>query len=444
MQVEIENLTPLEKKILVRIPADVTTREMEATYRDLNKKITLKGFRPGKVPLSILIRLYKTQVEEEVASKLINDSLAEAMKDHNLAPVSEPNVLNHAFTSEREFTYAVSFEVKPEFTVQDYLGIEIEVPEMVVTEEEINAELKKLQESHAQLKPLEASRPIKEKDMVLIDFEGTLAGKSIEGWKVANHLVEAGSGTLIGDLDKTLIGMQVGEEKDLNLTLPADYLQKDLAGKEITVHLKVKEIKEKILPNLDDEFAKDLGDYQTLNDLKENLRRLLSERKKEEVRQITREKILEKLLAQHSFSVPKSMIDRQVQSFMVRTELQLAKEGRRLESASPEGEKLRQTLLPLAEKEVRSSLILEKIAEQEKIPVGEADLDAHLEKLAKRLNRRVEAIKNLYQQRNLMDELRQQVIEEKALDFLIEKAKIKISPQINLEPVNRADRGDTE
>ncbi len=444
MQVEIENLTPLEKKILVRIPADVVTREMEATYRDLNKKITLKGFRPGKVPLSILIRLYKTQVEEEVASKLINDSLAEAMKDHNLAPVSEPNVLNHAFTSEREFTYAVSFEVKPEFTVQDYLGIEIEVPEMVVTEEEINAELKKLQESHAQLKPLEASRPIKEKDMVLIDFEGTLAGKSIEGWKVANHLVEAGSGTLIGDLDKTLIGMQVGEEKDLNLTLPADYLQKDLAGKEITVHLKVKEIKEKILPNLDDEFAKDLGDYQTLNDLKENLRRLLSERKKEEVRQITREKILEKLLAQHSFSVPKSMIDRQVQSFMVRTELQLAKEGRRLESASPEGEKLRQTLLPLAEKEVRSSLILEKIAEQEKIPVGEADLDAHLEKLAKRLNRRVEAIKNLYQQRNLMDELRQQVIEEKALDFLIEKAKIKISPQINLEPVNRADRGDTE
>ncbi|MGC8811673.1 MAG: trigger factor, partial [bacterium] len=254
MQVEIENLNPLEKKISVKIPADVVTREIEATYRSLNQKIKLKGFRPGKIPQSILSRHYKTQVEEEVANKLISTSLAEAVQEYNLVPVSEPNVLNHAFTAEKDFTYAVSFEVKPEFTVQDYLGLEIEVPEVVVTEEEIEAELKKLQENHAQLKPLEESRPVRERDMVLVDFEGTLAGQPIEGWKVVNHLVEAGSGTLVGDLDKSLIGMHLGEEKDVKLTLPADYLKKDLAGKEISVHLKVKEIKEKILPQVDDEF----------------------------------------------------------------------------------------------------------------------------------------------------------------------------------------------
>ena len=444
MQVEIENLNPLEKKVSVRIPADVVTREMEATYRSLNQKIKLKGFRPGKVPQSILSRLYKNQVEEEVANKLISHSLAEAVKEYNLAPVSEPNVLNHAFTAEKDFTYAVSFEVKPEFTVQDYVGLEIEVPQVVVTEEEIETELKKLQENHAQLKPLEESRPVKEKDMVLVDFEGTWAGQPIEGWRVVNHLVEAGSGTLVGDLDKNLIGMHIGEEKDVNLTLPADYLKKDLAGKEISVHLKVKEIKEKILPEVDDEFAKDLGEYQTIKDLKEHLHNLIAERKKEEIRQITKEKILDKLVAQHSFSVPKSMIERQVQSFLARAELQLAREGRRIESASPEGEKLRETFLPLAEREVRGSLILEKIAEKEKISVSESEVDAHLEKLAKRLNRRVEAVKNLYQQRNLMDELRQQVLEEKTLDFLIEKAKIKISPHTDSKPAEQANKGDKE
>jgi len=444
MQVEIENLNPLEKKVSVRIPADVVTREMEATYRSLNQKIKLKGFRPGKVPQSILSRLYKNQVEEEVANKLISHSLAEAVKEYNLAPVSEPNVLNHAFTAEKDFTYAVSFEVKPEFTVQDYVGLEIEVPQVVVTEEEIETELKKLQENHAQLKPLEESRPVREKDMVLVDFEGTWAGQPIEGWRVVNHLVEAGSGTLVGDLDKNLIGMHMGEEKDVNLTLPADYLKKDLAGKEISVHLKVKEIKEKILPEVDDEFAKDLGEYQTIKDLKEHLHNLITERKKEEIRQITKEKILDKLVAQHSFSVPKSMIERQVQSFLARAELQLAREGRRIESASPEGEKLRETFLPLDEREVRGSLILEKIAEKEKISVSESEVDAHLEKLAKRLNRRVEAVKNLYQQRNLMDELRQQVLEEKTLDFLIEKAKIKISPHTDSKPAEQANKGDKE
>jgi trigger factor len=324
------------------------------------------------------------------------------------------------------------------------VGLEIEVPQVVVTEEEIETELKKLQENHAQLKPLEESRPVREKDMVLVDFEGTWAGQPIEGWRVVNHLVEAGSGTLVGDLDKNLIGMHMGEEKDVNLTLPADYLKKDLAGKEISVHLKVKEIKEKILPEVDDEFAKDLGEYQTIKDLKEHLHNLITERKKEEIRQITKEKILDKLVAQHSFSVPKSMIERQVQSFLARAELQLAREGRRIESASPEGEKLRETFLPLAEREVRGSLILEKIAEKEKISVSESEVDAHLEKLAKRLNRRVEAVKNLYQQRNLMDELRQQVLEEKTLDFLIEKAKIKISPHTDSKPAEQANKGDKE
>lgn len=442
MQVEIESLNPLEKKISIKIPAEVVSRELEETYRSLNQKIKLKGFRPGKIPQSILSRLYKTQVEEEVAAKLIEDSLAEAVKEYQITPVSEPNLLNKAFTTEKEFAYSVSLEVKPEIIVQDYLGLEVETSVVSVTEEEIQGELKKLQEAHAQLKPLENLRPVQEKDIVLIDFEGSFEGRPIEGWKVVNHLVEAGSRTLIGDLDEKLIGLQVNEEKDIVLTLPSDYLRSELAGKEISVHLRVKEIKEKILPNLDDEFAKDLGDYQQLQDLKEHLTRLIEERKKNQARQITKEKILQTLLEKHSFSVPKSMIEKGVQNLLSRAELQFAKEGRKIESNSPEWGKLRESFLPLAEKEVRSSLILEKIAEKEKISVQDAEVNEHLERLAKRLNQRVEAVRNLYQQRNLLAELRHQILEEKTIDFLIEKGKIKINPHINFQPEKESDRGD--
>lgn len=437
MQIEVESLNAVEKKISVKIPAEIVSREMEAAYRVLNQKIKLKGFRPGKVPQSILSRLYKTQVEEEVATKLIENSLPEAVKKYQLAPVSEPNLLSHAFTEEKEFAYSVSLEVKPEINVQDYLGLEVEIPELSVREEEINGELKKLQEAHAQLKPIEHLRPIQEKDVVLIDFEGTFAGKPIEGWKAVNHLVEVGSRSLIGNLDEKLIGLRVNEEKDIPLILPPDYLQSELAGKEISVHLKVKEIKEKILPNLDDEFAKDLGDYQTLVDLKENLRRSIEERKKNQARQIAKEKILQILIERHPFPVPKSMVERQVQNLLARAELQFAKEGRKIEVNSPEWARLRESFLPLAEKEVRGSLILEKIGEIEKISVSETELDEQLEKLAKRLNQRVEAVKNLYHQRNMLEDLRRGILEEKTLDFLIEKAKIKIRPQLNSQPLEK-------
>lgn len=444
MQVEIENLSPYERKISVKIPADLVSREIEATYRSLNQKIRLKGFRPGKIPQSIMSRLYKTQVEEEVAAKLISNSLPTVVKDHQLVPVSEPNLLSQGFTAEKGFTYSVSLEVKPEIMVQNYLGVELEVPSVVVSEEEVAAELKRLQEAHAQLKPLEDLRPIQKNDLVLLDFEGTLEGKPIEGWKVLNHLVEVGSGSLIADLDEKLIGLRVNEEKDVLLTLPADYVQNELAGKEISVHLKVKEIKEKILPNLDDEFAKDIGEYQTLAELKEHLRRSIGERKKNRARQMAKEKILQILIERNPLTVPKSMVERQVQDFLERAERQFARQGRKIEISGAEGKRLREEFLPLAEKEVRGSLILEKIADLEKISVSEEDINVSLEKLAKRLNQRVEAVKNFYQQRNLMDELRHKILEEKTLDFLLENAKIKENPAIPFNLKEESNRGDEE
>ncbi|MDO8956275.1 MAG: trigger factor, partial [Deltaproteobacteria bacterium] len=220
MKVQIETISPYEKKIFFEIPSNTVSEELESTYRALNQNVKLKGFRPGKVPRSILSRYYKTKIEEEVTSKLIVDSFRKAVEEHHLLPVAEPTVLDRVFEEGKDFTYTVTVEVKPEVTVDRYLGLEVEMPGVSISDEEVEAQLKILQDSHAQLKPLDSPRPIQEKDLVILDFEGSLSGKPLEGWKVNNHLVEAGSKTLVGDLDLQLIGLSQSEEKNILITLP--------------------------------------------------------------------------------------------------------------------------------------------------------------------------------------------------------------------------------
>ncbi len=424
MKVQIESTGPFEKKILFEIPGEVVSKEVESTYRALNQNVKIKGFRPGKVPRSILERYYRTQVETEVSSKLIEDSYGKAVEEYHLSPVAPPTILDRDFAPGKDFKYTVTVEVKPEISVEGYLDLEVERPPAVVTEEEVEARLKDLQESHAQLKPVDPERPIREKDMAVIDFEGSLGGKPLEGWKANDHLVEVGSKSLVGALDERLIGLKRNEERDIVLTLPPDYTRKELAGKEIQVHLKVKDMKEKVLHPLDDEFAKEAGEFQTLEELKARVRKTLEEQKKAQADQTAKEKLLDLLREKNAFPLPQTMIDRQVDHIMARTEIRLARQGLKLNEATLQDPKLRETMTPAAEKEVRGSLLLEKVAEKEKISVSDEELDQRLQQLSTQLNQRVEAVKKYYNEKGRLEDLRAVLLEEKTLDFLMSKARI--------------------
>jgi trigger factor len=424
MKVQIENTGPYEKKIFFEIPKDVVSREVESQYKILNRNAKLKGFRPGKVPRSILERYYRTQVETEVVSKLIEDSYEKAVEEYHLSPVSAPQVLDRTFEAGQDFKYTVTVEVKPEVSVVGYRGLAVEKPAVGVTEEEVEAGLKMVQDSHAQLKPVETDRPLQEKDFAVIDFEGSLDGKPLEGWKVKDHLVEVGSNTLVGGLDQRLVGLPVNRDQDLVIPLPEDYPRKELAGKEVRVRVRAKEIKEKLLPALDDELAKEAGDFQTLQELKDRLRKNLEEQKQAQAAQIAKEKLLDLLREKHPFSVPKSMIEGQVDNIMARTESRLARQGMKFDTAKLDAQKLRESLVPSAEKEVRGSLILEKVAEMETITVSEAELQQRLEQLAAQMNQRVEAVKSQFEKKDRLEELRAVIREEKTLDFLLSQANL--------------------
>ncbi len=424
MKVQIENTGPYERKIFFEIPKDVVTREVESQYKSLNQSVKLKGFRPGKVPRSILERYYRTQVETEVVSKLIGDSYEKAVEEYHLSPVASPQVLDRTFEAGQDFKYTVTVEVKPEVSVEGYRGLAVEKPAVVVTEDEVEASLKMIQDSHAQLKPLETDRPLQEKDFAVIDFEGSLDGKPLEGWKVKDHMVEVGSKTLVGGLDQKLVGLPLHQDRDLGIPLPEDYPRKELAGKEVQVRVRAREIKEKILPALDDELAKEAGDFQTLQELKDRLRKNLEEQKQAQAAQIAKEKLLDFLREKHPFPVPKSMIDRQVENIMARTESRLARQGVKFDSAKLDAQKLRESLSPSAEKEVRGSLILEKVADMEAITVSEADLQQRIEQLAAQMNQRVEAVKSQFQKKDRLEDLRAVIREEKTLDFLLSQANL--------------------
>ncbi len=428
MKVEIEKTGPFEKKIFFEIPGDVVLSEVESTYRILNRNAKIKGFRPGKVPRSILERYYKTQVETEVAAKLIEDSYGQAVEEYHLNPVAPPSVLDRTFEPGKDFKFSMSVEVKPEIEVEGYEGLEVERPVVAVTDEEVEARLKGLQDSHAQLKPVEAERPVQKGDLVIVDFTGTLDGKPLEGWKVNDHLVEVGSKTLVAALDERLAGLPRNEEREIPLSLPQDYSRKELAGKEVKVRVKVKEIKEKILPALDDDFAKEVGEFQTIADLRAHVRKTLEEQARARADQAVKEKLLDVLREKHSFPVPQSMIDRQVEHIMARTEMQLARQGLKLNTASIDTPKIRESLAPNAEKEVKGSLILERVAAKENISVSDEEMEKKLQELATQLNQRVEAVKSYYQKNDRLEDLRALLLEEKTLDYLLGKAKINEGP----------------
>jgi trigger factor len=424
MKVQIENTGPYEKKILFEIPKEVVSQEVESHYKALNRNVKLKGFRPGRVPRSILERYYRAQVETEVTSKLIEDSYEKAVKEYHLSPVASPQVLDRIFEAGQDFKYTVTVEVKPEVTVEGYRGLEVEKPAVGVTEEEVEARLKMVQDSHAQLKPVETDRPLQEKDFAVIDFEGRLDEKPLEGWKAKDHLVEVGSKTMVGGLDQKLVGLPLHQDQELVISLSEDYPRKELAGKEIKVRVRAKEIKEKILPAMDDELAKEAGDFQTLQELKDRLRKSLEEQKQAQAAQTAKERLLDLLREKHPFPVPKSMIDRQVEIILARTESRLAGQGMKFDSANLDPQKLRESLTPLAEKEVRGRLILEKVAELETITVSEAELQQRLEQLAAQMNQRVEAVKSQLQKKDRLEDLRAVIQEEKTLDFLLSQANI--------------------
>jgi len=424
MNVNIEDISSIKKKVSIEISEDQVTKEVDSFYRELGRKAKIKGFRPGKVPRNILERHFKDYVKAEVVQKLVQDTYPTALSETNLHPVSNPMIDPGDLESGKPFQYSATIEVKPEIKLEEYLGLNIEGKKEEVKDEEVEERLKGLQNLHANLKTIQEARPIQNGDFVIVDYEARMDGKPLEEGKAIDLTVEVGSGRFIPAFEEKLIGLRLEEEKEIEVSFPEDYGYKKWAGKTISFYVKIKEIKEKILPILDDEFAKDLGDYSSLEELKDKLKQEIEREKKLALERQLKDQMVDQLLQKNTFEVPESLVEEQTKALVSDTKLRLATQGIKIDTLGISEEKLQEDYREAAMRQVRTFLILEKIAGQEGITVTDEEVEDRFREISERTHQKFDVVKRYYEKNGLIPEVKAGIMNEKTLNLLLEKANI--------------------
>jgi len=424
MNVEVEQLGPVKKKINVSIPPETVTEEIASAYQKLKQTVKIRGFRPGKVPKDILEKYYKEHVEGEVITRLIQHSYPEALKELDIVPVSQPVVENGVLEEGKEFLYSASFEVKPEITLQEYSGLSISREKCKVTSEDVDKRLALIRESHASLKEVEEDRPIEQGDFVVADFEEAVGGESLEGGNAKDYLLEVGKDSYLPGLSQKLIGLRKNGAEPITLTIPEDYPRKEIAGKEVTVSVTVKGLKQKILPELDDAFARDLGEEEGMEALKKKLKTDLEQEEEQRIESSVRSQLVDQLIEKNPLEAPTYMVERQIEFMMADTQRALLAQGSSLEKLGLSIEVMKERYRNEAEKQVKCSLLVEVISEKEGIEVSDSEVEEKIGEIARSNNQDVATVRDFYRREGLWEGLKIKLLEKKTLNFLLEKAMI--------------------
>lgn len=433
MNVKIEEISSVRKKLSFEVPAEQVAAEIDKAYGKIAKSAKLPGFRPGKVPRAILERQFAPQMEEQVLSRLINDSYFKALVEHRIPAIADPDIVDSsALEKGQPFTYEAHVEVKPEFTAQDYTGLELKKEIFTPDPEVVEKRLEEMRGQRAEM-VVSSRKKARSGDFVVIDFEGFLNGEAFEGGKAEGHLLELGSGSFVPGFEEQVEGMKREEEKEIQVTFPADYGNQELAGQEVTFKVALQEIKEKELPKLDDEFAKGFG-VESLEELRARLDENYQTQERNRVDGDLRERMMDALIAANPIEVPESMVDGQLDYMLGNVRTRMQSQGMTLEMLGMTEESFKQMYRETAVKQVQGSLILEAIGRQEELKVEPGEVDDKLQQIAVMSNAPLEAVKRHYGNDEARRGLLAQMAEEKAIEYLLGQAKVAEVPKEDLAP----------
>ncbi|MCK4468372.1 MAG: trigger factor, partial [Desulfobacterales bacterium] len=384
-------------KLHIEIPNDVVVQELDKAYKNLKKTAKIKGYRPGKTPRSVLERLFKKNVHSDVSSRLLQDSLINAIKENDLKVIGTPKIDSPGLDAKKPYKYDATVEVQPEIDELDFKGLKLKKNLYRVSDEEMSAQLKMLQKNMAQQKTVEEARPVQKGDFALIDYEGFKDGKPFaETQKTENFTLKIGNGQIFKEFDEQLIGMNPDENREINIHFPEDYLNKKLANLDITFHVKLNGIREEVLPEINDEFAKDLGKYETLDQLKNAISDNLQEGYKKRTEQELNEQIFTALIAKKDFEVPDMLVEYELNSIIAEVERSFAYNNTSMEAMGLSKEKLSEKYRGTAVKQVKRHLILNKLIEQEKLTLSDEEIDNGFKEMSKAFNKPLEEISSFY------------------------------------------------
>jgi trigger factor len=429
IKVEVESLSEVKRKLLIEVPAGEVTEEVERAYRELGKHAKVKGFRPGKVPRSVLEMYYHKQIDQDVSETLVRRSLGEALKDKDLKPVNlswpEPPP---AVVAGQDYHFSVELEVTPDFELQDYQGLELSAAPVAVTDAEVEARLEEIRQHNALLKPPATARPVQEGDFVVLDYQAHFAGEPVDAGKAEGTYMEVGTGKFNADFEKSLLGLNEGAESRFPVDLPNDFANPLLAGKAVEFQVKIQEVKEKLVPDLDDTFAQNLGgNFQTLDALREAVREDIINGKERERQAILEHQAQDQLIARHSFELPPSLVHQEQENLFREQWERYSQYG--MDPAQIDHTKLLEALKPMGERRTRVKIILGRIAEKEGLSVDDAEADATLARIAVHNGKDINEVRKFYQERDLMVTLKEQLRDDKTMKLLLDQAKISDTPK---------------
>jgi trigger factor len=424
MKISVEEISDIARKVHVELPKDKVNSHLKKAYQQLNRTAKVRGFRPGKVPLAILKRQYADQVHHEVGLELVNETLMEALEQTNIEAVGQSGLDREPLQEGEPFRYSFIVEVRPEVVVDDYKKIPAQRKKLVVKEEEVDAELELRRQANSYLKSLEEPRPIQQGDHAVLDFKAFAEGKPVPDGEAKGFHLEVGGNRFNPDFETKLIGASKGEQREIEVTFPPDYGNKNLAGKNATFQVEIKDIKEQGLPELDDEFAKNLGDFDHLEDLRTAVRRELESQKEQQVNAEVWTQVLDELISRNPFDVPQSMVEQELQRMVDTIRYRLSAQNLTLEQAGMDEETFKERNREAAERRVRATILLERIAQQESLEVSDEEVDQGLHESAKDMNQSYEQVRDFYKNNNLMEPYKRQLMEEKVINFLRDHADV--------------------
>jgi trigger factor len=418
MKIAIEEISPVKKAISVEIPEEIVTKEFESAYSDLNRKVRIPGFRPGKAPRALLEKRYSQSVQDDVIRRLVPDYCQRAIKEARLSPIELPAIENIQLKEKTPLTFKATVEIKPAFKLRDYQGLKIKAEKRLMKEEDLTETLEALRKKHAVLEAYPPEHKIQESDFVMMDFEGSIEGKAFEGGSGKGVMAQIGAKRLVGDFEEQLVGHKAGASVEVHVTFPPDYPNKDLAGKQADFKVFIQEIKKQNIPDLDDEFAKDMGEFSSLEELKARVRKDIEAQLEKDNERSSRQALMKELIGLNPFDVPPSMVERELRSMLGQIQSRLP-EGTTLEQAKITPETVKNELEPAAREKVQGWLILDAIADQEKIDVSNSEIDASLSKMAQDMRVPAEDLKRLIISREgSLDGLAERLRHDKAMDLV--------------------------
>lgn len=422
MKVDVVDVDRVTKKIEVEVPADKITEITENIYGELKRQAKIKGFRPGKIPKSILTTYYKDYIEDELKRRVIEGTMSEVLSEANVKPVTEP-IADFVEDGDR-FVYTLLCEVFPDIEISSYKGVEVEVDAIRVTDDDIDKRIEQMKELYAEMIPREADSGARKGDFIIVKYKGYLDGMPMKDVYSEAYPLELGTSQLMPEFESAIYDMKKGEIKNVDVAFPDDYQLKDIAGKTLLFEIEIKDIREKRLPDLNDDFAKDVN-FENVEKMKESLKAEIEKEKLNSRKQFISNKIMEMLTSNIDIQVPKRLLAKHTEAMLEEAKTRFNTEHFTEEDLKAFQGNIRADFEKKAAERIKSDIILARIAEIEGIKLEDDDVHNRMKKIAEETKRPFDEVKGIYEKYDFIEGMKISIVQQKTMDFLMENANIK-------------------